>query len=342
MEPSWGRVLATTVSLWVSRRWSRASVGWPHPAGRFRRPSRPLSRWSARGLRLAILAAALTVAAVTILQFTAASSTAARSSLRAHPARASQARTSDAAARAAASVRSQAAAWIASQVGRGEVIACDPLMCAELQAYGVAASRLLPVPSATDVIVAPPSLRNQLGSRLGDAYASALIASFGSGDNQIDVRAAYRGGAAAYNSALQADLAARQSAGAQLLRSRRIEISAQGAEQLLAGDVDTRLLIMLAALASMHPLRVIAFGDASPGAQVPLTEMPFRQVTITSAGTRDGAADLAAALAMLRAQRAPYLPAQVTLVPVPAGQAELRIEFAAPSPLGLLAGGVPG
>jgi hypothetical protein len=84
--------------------------------------------------------------------------------------------------------------------------------------------------------------------------------------------------------------------------------------------VDARLLATLAALASQYSFRVTAFGDAAPGAPV-----LFRQVAITGRG-------LAAALAMVRAQNPPYLPAHAAAV----GQTGLSIEFAAPSPLGLL------
>ena len=57
-EPSWGRVLATTVSLWVSRRVSRVSSRMRHRAGsqrtsRFRWLPWQLRRLPARGLRLA-------------------------------------------------------------------------------------------------------------------------------------------------------------------------------------------------------------------------------------------------------------------------------------------------
>jgi hypothetical protein len=220
-------------------------------------------------------------------------------------------------------------------------------MCAALQAHGVAESRLLPVgPTTTgltglsdaDVIVASPSIRGRFGPQLGDS-APALLASFGSGASLIDVRAAFAGGAAAYDSAVKADAAARQSAGAQLLRSQRIMVSPQGAAQLRAGEVDSRLLVMLAALASLQRLRVVAFGDASPGAQVPPAGLPLREVTITSAGGPGGTAALAPVLAMVRAQRATYQPAFASIVDSAAGQPELLIEFAAPSPLGLLEGG---
>jgi hypothetical protein len=224
-------------------------------------------------------------------------------------------------------------------------------MCAALQAHGVAAGRLRPVGPATKgsvglaglsgagVIVASASIRSRFGSQLSDQYAPVLLASFGSGASLIEVRAAFPGGVAAYSSAVRADAAARKSAGAQLLRSQRIMASPQGAAQLRAGEVDSRLLVMLAALASLQRLRVLAFGDASPGVQVPPADLPLREVTITSAGGRGGTAGLAPVLAMVRAQRATYQPAFASIVDSAAGQPELVIEFGAPSPLGLLEGG---
>ena len=129
------------------------------------------------------------------------------------------------------------------------------------------------------MIAASPLSRTGLGQD-----APALLASFGSGGSLIEVRAASPGGPASYQAALAADVAARRSAGAQLLHSQRIEFGAQGTAQIQAGQVDSRLLIMLAMLASQRSWQVIAFGDASPG--VPLAEAPFRQVIITGAGGR--------------------------------------------------------
>ena len=173
-------------------------------------------------------------------------------------------------------------------------------------------------------------------SGAGQQSAPVLLASFGSGASLVEVRTAPPGGSAAYQRAVSADLAARRSAGAQLLHSQRIGVAGPAAAQLQAGQVDSRLLIMLAMLASQHPWRVVAFGGASPG--VAVAQAPFRQVTITG----PDAGDLAASLAMVRAQRAPYQPAQAAIVRLPGGQAALRIDFAAPSPLGLLTGGASG
>jgi hypothetical protein len=168
--------------------------------------------------------------------------------------------------------------------------------------------------------------------KLVDQYAPALIASFGSGGSRIEIRAVAAGGAGAYQSAFRADLQARKGAGSQLLRNPRIRFRAVDAARLAAGEVDSRLLATLAALSSQFTLRVTAFSDSSPGA--PLL---FREATVaTVASDGNGAARLAAALAMVNAQETPYLPAHSAIVHLGAGPPVLLIEFASPSPLGLL------
>ncbi|MGH3217854.1 MAG: hypothetical protein ACRDPY_03845 [Streptosporangiaceae bacterium] len=228
--------------------------------------------------------------------------------------------------------QAQAAAWIADQVSGDATVACYPVMCAALLQQGVAADRLVPLrtgsvgPTDASVIVTSPSVSSQVA----DHYAPALIASFGSGATRIEVRAAEPGGTAAYESALQADLAASKSAGSQLLRNWHIQFTAREAAQLRAGEVDSRLLATLAALASQYSFRVTAFGDASPGVQA-----VFREATI-SPGGRDGAAELAGAAALVNEQDPPFLPAHVAIGHPAADQVTLSIEFAVPSPLGLL------
>jgi hypothetical protein len=294
-EPSWGRVLVTTVKLSVARRLRAAGFG-PR--------RRPAAWW--RRLAALVLASALVTLAILWSTGTA---------FPAAPARTPP--------RGAAAVRSQVAAWVVGQVSDDAMIACYPDMCAALQAQGVTAGRLLPLPPGTadpigaSVMVTSPSTRIE-------EYAPALIASFGSRGTRIEVRAVEPGGASAYHSALRADLAARKAAGSELLRNGRLTFTAADAAHLRTGEVDTRLLTTLAALASQYSLRVTAFGDASPGSAV-----LFRAVTIT--GT-----DLARAQALVRAQSPPYLPAHVAIVRSAAGQTALTIEFAVPSPLGLL------
>ena len=313
--PSWGRVLATTVSLWTGRRMARLR----HPR-------------LALFLTICVVVAAATV--VSVVQFTGTSPRVAS------PARPHQVRPGWALG-AAGVVRGQAAAWVAGQVSSAEMVGCDPLMCAALRAHGVAASRLLPVGPGAPALPAPGCSSRPWWPTSSRPRRCCWPVS-GPGATWSRSGPLPPGGSAGYQRAVQADLAARRAAGTQLLHSRRLQVGGLAAGQLQAGQVDTRLLIMLAMLASQHPWQVVGFGAASPG--VPLTQAPFRQVTIT--GPDAGA--LAASLALVRAQRAPYQPVQAAIVRLPGGQAAprsqsaLRIDFAAPSPPGLLTGGASG
>ena len=177
--------------------------------------------------------------------------------------------------------------------------------------------------------------RSQFGGRVSSVYASAVIASFGYGRLRIDIRAIAPHGAAAYAAALSADLQARRASGAEILRSNRILTSAAASRQLSAGQVDSRLLITIAGLAARHPVRIVAFGDSAPGAG---PGSPFRSADLADATAADGASPgyVRSMLAFLHAQRAPYLAAHAGTARLADGRTVLRIEFAAPSPLGLL------
>jgi len=335
-EPSWGRVLATTIRVWVS--WRLRSLGFgPQSPSRRTGQTRfggPAGRLTTAHWRLTALVLALAVIAVITLQFTGVftgtAAPAARTPSPGSPAARPHGGQPPSPATAA---QAQAAAWIAGQVNTDAIIACDPAMCAALQAQGVTAGRLMPLqagaadPHGAAVMVTSASAANKLASR----GAPAVIATFGSGTARIDVRASEPGGPAGYEAALRADLAARTSAGAQLLKNSHIQFTAHDAAQLRAGAVDSRLLATLAALASQYAFGVAEFGDTSPGVQA-----LFRDVTITPKDTWDGTAELAAIMALVNEQHPPYLPAHATIIHTPAGQAALRIEFAAPSPLGLL------
>ena len=238
----------------------------------------------------------------------------------------------------ATATRATAARWIAGQVSASAIVACDPAMCAALQASGVAAGRLLALgtsasdPLGSDLVVATPALRSQFGARLASVYAPAVIASFGSGPARIDIRAVAADGTAAYDAAAVADRSARIAAGRQLIGNHRIVMTTAAQAVLRAGQVDPRLLAMLAALAAQQPLRILAFGDPSPGASAVI---PLRSVELApvKAGAQ-AAARLQTMLSFLQAQQQPFLPMTAALV----HRSALSVEYAAPSPLGLPSG----
>jgi hypothetical protein len=238
----------------------------------------------------------------------------------------------------ASAIRSRTAAWVARQVSRDAIVACDPGMCSALLARRIAPGNLLelrggaPDPLGSDVLVATAAVRSQFGARLASVYAPAVLATFGSGRLRIEVRAVAPDGAAAYRAGLAADLTARRDAGRQLVGNPHVRVTAAARSELQAGQVDSRLLSTLAALAAQEPVQVAAFGDSGPGASA---GVPLRSAVIAVAGRADPAA-LADMLTFVRAQRPPYLPARSLIGPGAAGASVLSIQFAAPSPGGLL------
>ena len=235
-----------------------------------------------------------------------------------------------------------AAVWVAQQVSRDAVVACDPSMCALLQARGLPAGNLFVLrsgsadPLFSDVIVATQAVRNLIGSRLQAVNAPTVIASFGSGVARIDVRAVAPDGAAAYQAALGSDWAARRSAAADLVRNPRLHAVGAARRELRTGQVDSRLLITLATLADSRSVTVVAFGASAPGAS---PGVPLREMDISGPGSpANRAAELQLIRAFVLAQRPAFRPAHVSLVQPPNYGEALRIEFDAPSPLGLLLG----
>ncbi len=322
--PSWSKVIATTLRLWLQRRVLRVPDG---PGARRLARRRAL----VAGLSVLVTAAPAT-AGVTLAVRELAPGT--------RPAATTQ--LSGAALAAAAGNRDLAASWIVAQVSRGVIVACDPLMCSVLQQDGFPAADLEPFgtgsgdPLGSGVVVSTDALRSELGPRLASVYAPVVLASFGRGPSAVTVRVTAPDGATAYLSAARADLLAREQDGHQLLHNANVHVQAAGQAELAAGKVDSRILITLAALAHSVPVYIRQFGDAGPGATA---GTPLRSMTIRAAPLPDDAGYLADVLAFLRAQRAPFL-ATVTVSGTGAATV-LQILFTAPGPLGLLSAQTP-
>ena len=217
-------------------------------------------------------------------------------------------------------------------------------MCAALKADGFPADKLVvlgsaspdPVPSV--LVVETATVGELFGSSLATAWAPAVLASFGSGTSAITVRVVAPHGAAAYQTSLDAGLAGRKTSGAALLNDSRITVSATARSQLLAGQVDSRLLLALAALAGHQPVDIVRFGSLGPGASpgVPLLFADLAQNV--PAAHMGPAAYVRAVWAVLSGADARLRPARA-VAGTAQGQALLRVEFTAPSPLGNLGPG---
>ena len=237
---------------------------------------------------------------------------------------------------AAARARAAAAAWVGAQVSRAAIVACDPAMCAALQAAGLPAADLLvlrtgtPDPLGADLVVATAAVRSQFGARLAGVYAPTVLAQFGTGAAGIAVRVVAPGGAQAYRASLARDELARRNVAAQLLSNPGVQMSPAARGQVLAGRVDSRLLLLLPALATVHPVEVLAFADAGPGAD---PAVPLRAARLAGSAVPPGLTE-AGYVAWLRSfvggQRPPY-DGQLSV-----SGSVVTIQFSSPSPLGLL------
>jgi hypothetical protein len=245
-------------------------------------------------------------------------------------------------ASAQVAVRDRAADWVATQVGRGGLVSCDQAMCKTLQASGVPAADLLVLrsgaadPLHSAVVVVTAAVRKLVGSRRLAADAPATIASFGSGPARIAIRVIFPRGAAAYASALRKEIADRKTAGSSLLLLGPITASAAARQELQGGQVDSRLLLTLAELASQWPVTIVAFGDRAPGAS---HGIPFRSadLVVTGAKASPASAGQLRLMSDFVHQLGDYFAgAQIQTVQLASGQRVVQIEFTAPGRFGLL------
>jgi hypothetical protein len=241
-----------------------------------------------------------------------------------------------------AAVRSQAVAWVTSQVSQDTVIACDAPTCSDLAQHGFPAGNLNTLPSTapdpygSQLIIATAAIRSQFGSKLADVFAPEVLASFGTGVSRIDIRLIAPDGTAAFSAALRADQQARKFSGTQLLANKRITTTSTARTALASGEVDDRLLTTLAFLASQEPIDIVGFGSPAPGSSpgVPLRTVDLAQTD--PASRIGGPAYLRQLVAVLHRQVPPYRPMTITVMQLADGQSVLQILFGAPSPFGLL------
>jgi hypothetical protein len=235
--------------------------------------------------------------------------------------------------------RNSAAAWVAGQIAAADAVACDPVMCHALETHGMAAARLKMLWPGSEnlagaaVVVATPAVQSHLGARLDTVDAPGIIARFGAGNRQIVIRVMAPRGAAAYRSALAADLSERKSSGQALVSTSSMHWSATEKRQLAAGQVDARLMVAIVDLAAKHPVQVVAFGDGGPG----VPSAPLRSAELAYSGS---AAKKALLDGLVTEAGGPvYRASHITTVRLRTGQTVLQVEFSAPGPLGLLGGG---
>ncbi|MGD0063236.1 MAG: hypothetical protein ABSB76_07335 [Streptosporangiaceae bacterium] len=311
-EPSWSAVAGTTVRLWLERH---------HIVNQ---------RASGRRRRLAIVLSALVAMAVgagITLAFTGADP---QASPGARPSDAAQSTT--ALQQQAALYRQEAAKWVADQLSPGVLVSCDQATCDEVQQAGFPAGQLMvlaptaPDPMGAAVIIASPAIRSQFGTRLASVYAPQVIAKFGSGPEEVDVRWLFPGGTAAFDAQQATDSKKRIAAGTQVASNQNLHASPAAKAELMAGEIDPDLVTTLGYLCHQTVVQLVAFTDSSPGEGY---SVPLRGAEILAA--TPGA--LATISAVFHAQLAAFAPIHTVVAKNASGLSVVTVTYGAPSPM---------
>ena len=308
-EPSWSTVAGTTLRLWLERH---------HLASQ-----RPLGRRKRLILLLSALVAMAFGAGIT-LAFTGASP---QASPGARPGGGTPGQTP---LQQVTANRLAAATWMTAEVSPGVTVSCDSIMCQAAEQKGYPPGQLMvlsstaPDPMGAELIIATPAIRNQFGTRLASVYAPDLIARFGSGPEEVDVRYLIPGGAAAYNAQLAPDLKSRIQAGVQLLDNSNFSAGPAARAELSAGEVDPQLLITLATLTHKIAIQLVAFDDQSPGVGL---AVPVRGAEIATSAP----GGLSAILAILGPQTI-VVPTHKGEIRLASGQEVVTVRYGAPGP----------
>ena len=331
-EPSWTKVIGTTLRLWVRRHLLHVP-----DTGKIGR-ARTAGVATAAAVIVVAVVAAITAAAIA-LSSAPVSHHARQHAQTKPPLTAAQKQAQAAAARAAAANSTAAATWIAAQVSEQIVIGCDPATCAAILSagYGNGGEVVLQpgvrLPSSGALVVATPAVRAQYGAEL-EATAPELIAAFGSGPQAVQVRVVVPGGQAAYSAAASSAIAAGRSAGLKLIADGKVRVHPAAWLDLTAGLVDQRLLTVLQGLGTRYSIDIYSFADGGPVAGSPVagspstaSSAPYRLAQIVGLTRRE----VAGAVKLLKALPNESRPA-LAVAHLPGGKYGLTIRFKAPSP----------
>jgi hypothetical protein len=238
----------------------------------------------------------------------------------------------------------QAARWVDAQVSHAVIVACDKAMCDALAAAGFPGRHLKHIwldaayPRHVQIVVVTPTVERQFGVKRNAEMAPPVLAEFGTGNTAITIRVVAPHGAAKLKEKLKTNQRQLSSAGATLLKNRRITASPLAKNLLLAGRVDPRLIVVLTAVASLHPIDIVSFNANAPGTSPGIQYRTADLVPNYPAARMSGPDYLRFLTTTLDAEPGVYRPLTDGMTSNSAGQSVFRITFSAPSPLNLLGG----
>lgn len=219
----------------------------------------------------------------------------------------------------------QLAAWVTTEIRDTTPIEVSPLFRAELLRRGVKDTQLVTeevkAPDVVTVAIHPLNERTDL----------PLLASFGEGASAVGIRLVLAD-PGEYVKAQAAERSARLTYGVRVTANPNLVLTESARADILSGNVDSRLLVMLSQAAVQMRLTVVAFPstDGNVPAATPRRVATVTDVTNIPAGSPVGGAT-PRILQLFNAQQPPYVPLDIS-----AKGTTVTIRYSAPSPVGII------
>ncbi|HEX3829820.1 MAG TPA: hypothetical protein VHV82_21365 [Sporichthyaceae bacterium] len=182
-------------------------------------------------------------------------------------------------------------------------------------------------------------VQDALPPQLQAAYDSSRpMATFDEDGTTVELRQVLNGTPADVATGIETEHTELVAAGKDIIASKRIELSPAAKAELTAGDVDSRVILALAALSARHLVSVADFPNDAAGIAA---GAPARQMVIDALDGKPLATGNAAVTDTTNtfdAAVAPYRPMSLELIDAQAGATspDMVMTFDAPGPLGLI------
>jgi hypothetical protein len=182
-------------------------------------------------------------------------------------------------------------------------------------------------------------VQDALPPQLQAAYDSSRpIATFDENGTRVELRQVLNGTPSAVGTGIETEHSELVAAGKDIIASKRIELSPAAKAELTAGEVDSRVILALAAIAQRHLVSVADFPNDAAGTAAGAAARQLVIDALDGKPLATGSAAVTDTTSVFNAEVAPYRPMSLELIDAQVGATapDLVMTFDAPGPLGLV------
>lgn len=243
--------------------------------------------------------------------------------------------------------------WVDANLGEKATVLAPASVAAGLKAVNFDSSRVRPYPDMPSgsgatpdwrccnvlVATAPTGVKVRSGvpNSLQNSYdRSRLLATFTGGGTVTEIRQVLDGTSAEVKEALATEKRARIAAGKEIVGIDRIKLSSSAKADLLAGRVDSRVMLALVGMSRQVEVRVLDFTSDEADRDAGAPARGVRLDRLAGKAISEGTKAAGAVYDFLDVQVAPYRPLDVELSDAEGKSPILEIRYDAPGALGLI------